>query len=835
MRSPKPSTLRVLFSLGAGLFAAIVAREAAADLAVPTQVQTMGQEKSALVLAGYLDATLYGADPTGSKDSTSAIQQAIDDAMAYDMATYLPPGTYLVSDTLNGKAIGQISGCLTHTSIGTPTSVPQAPSLMGPASGPRPLLVLAHGASGFGDATNPKPLIHFWDYVASCPDGEQCDGWQGQADCLMWSVLRDVDLSLGSANAGAIGVQFAAAQYSYIENVSVTATDAYAGMQGVPSTDVVVNVAVTGGQYGIIPTTCCGISLVGVTLRDQTVAGLRLDNFAATMVTGFDIQESSGSAILNAFFTSQTSQVALLDGRIVTSSTTSPAIDNTLGHDLYVRNVHFDAKGALIASGSSTPTSGTGHDLVREYAYTNPASYTQSSETQNSYAVIDGVVGQTPVVNVGPDPSAPPSDLVLRHLPGALPWFADKGVVDVTSLGADPTGVADSTAAIQRAIGMSDYVFLPRGDYLISATLVLKPNTHLFGVPGMRSRLFGTNWDPKGTFQPYIQTADTTTGATQVGDLWLEMPESYASTFLSGVDWRAGRSSINRQVAVYLPWGTDDETESRKLVHIEANGGGRWYGLQLSLEESRTNDPAGQYRSLLVEGTTAPLTLYGPNPEHAQTEPEFEFRSVKNVRVLGIKTEAGRVASIESSDNVMFAAHSGHDGVSAGTANLEVSDSTNVVMPTNEIFSGSSGESPQGFDVLEVADGGTLSSVPANDQCSLFKRGEFDESPFPFCGDGVCDGAETKTTCAADCSPHEGDGGAGPDAGRLPMRDAGGSSPDSAAHAGPGDTAKDPAASGCACRAASSAGSPTLPVVFGLGAGLAFGVRRRRSRLEERR
>ena len=40
----------------------------------------------------------------------------------------------------------------------------------------------------------------------------------------MWAVIRDVDVTLGSGNAGAVGIRFAAAQYSYIENVSVDAT-----------------------------------------------------------------------------------------------------------------------------------------------------------------------------------------------------------------------------------------------------------------------------------------------------------------------------------------------------------------------------------------------------------------------------------------------------------------------------------------------------------------------------------------------------------------------------------------------------------------------------------
>jgi hypothetical protein len=798
-----------------------------AALALPPRVTAMNAQDTPLAKAGYLDATLYDGyngdrvDRTGAVDSTAGIQQAIDDALTYAMVAYLPSGTYRVSDTLVGEALdasGQNISCLNHTQYGTPFSAPQSPSLVGPGSGPRPTLKLAPGAPGFGDPTNPKPLVHFWLQDKYAKD------WQGDAACLMWAVLRDMDIDLGSGNAGAVGVQFAAAQFSYIENVSVTATGAYAGFQGVPSTNVVVNVAVDGGQYGIIPATCCGISLVGVTLKNQTAAALSLANFGATMVTGFDIQQSAGSAVINTFFRSQTSEVALVDGTIRMAGVQGAAIDNSLGHDLYAGNVYVTTPGSLVQSGNqpAVPSSG-GLDLLSSYSFTNATPYTQSGETQASYSVIDGVTGQKEATNVAPA-TALPGDLVSRHLPGQLPWFEDDGVLDVTTLGADPTGNADSTAALQQAIQKSDYVFLPRGDYIVSATLTLRPSTHLFGVPGMRSRLRGSStWDPHGQYMPILQSADTVDGATQVGDVDIELPDaSDAQTYLSGVVWTAGRNSVARQLSVMLPWTNDIwTTADRKLVHIEGHGGGRWYGLQQSLEvPARTISPTKGFRNLLVENTTAPLTLYGPNPEHARNEPQFEFSNVSNVRVLGIKTEASLVVSIENSNNVMFAAHSGHDGVGSGGTNLLVTDSRNVIMPVNQIFSGM-GTSPQGYIVREVVDGGTVASVPANDQCSYFERGTFDANAFPHCGDGYCDAVESPATCPADCAADAG-GGSGDGGGPPPGGGGGGAGAEGGVD-GDGPNGG-PSSSSCACSAAGGAGGgpggPEALVLFALALGL---------------
>lgn len=54
---------------------------------------------------------------------------------------------------------------------------------------------------------------------------------------------------------------------------------------------------------------------------------------------------------------------------------------------------------------------------------------------------------------------------------------------NVLDFGADPTGVADSTAEIQAALDASDDVFLPFGEYLISSPLVMsRPRQNLRGA-----------------------------------------------------------------------------------------------------------------------------------------------------------------------------------------------------------------------------------------------------------------------------------------------------------------------------------------------------------------
>jgi hypothetical protein len=205
-----------------------------------------------------------------------------------------------------------------------------------------------------------------------------------------------------------------------------------------------------------------------------------------------------------------------------------------------------------------------------------------------------------------------------------------------------------------------------------------------------------------------------------------------------------------RQVAVQLPWQNFIwDTEPRKLIHVTGHGGGRWYGTQLGQEvPARTHTPG--FRTLQIDGTSTPLTLYQPNAEHARSASQFELDGASNIRILGIKTEATTVAWLKNASNILIAGHAGHDGIGAGEANWIFQDSTNIVAPVLALFPGTE-QSPQGFNIAVTKKGSRFSGLAADVQCSLYKDGKFDASMFPRCGDGVCDGAETASNCRNDC------------------------------------------------------------------------------------
>jgi hypothetical protein len=73
--------------------------------------------------AGYLDATTFGADPTGAADSGQALQDAIDAAKAQEKGLWIPPGRYRVArkltvDQVTVRGAGPWHTILTGTGVG---------------------------------------------------------------------------------------------------------------------------------------------------------------------------------------------------------------------------------------------------------------------------------------------------------------------------------------------------------------------------------------------------------------------------------------------------------------------------------------------------------------------------------------------------------------------------------------------------------------------------------------------------------------------------------------------------------------------------------------------
>jgi len=746
----------------------------ATKLSVPQAID--GLRSDPYVVAGFVDVKRFGAKGDGTTDDTAAFQAALDAAsqdasgtVGASMVVYVPPGTYLVSSTITGyQIVGDTEYSVSNGSFGSISKYggTVAPALVGDPT-QRPTIVLKDGV--FVDATQPRPIIHMVNTPNAGPSG--CGGqWGGSAevgcfDILFNAVVRDINVKTGN-NPGAIGVQFYSAQFSYMQSVKVDATGGYAGIQGAPATSVWVDLEVDGGRYGLMIDRTAGVSAIaGLTLENQTVAGIALGQklVGDVAITGFLIQETNALGITTSNPINQGETLSLVDGTITTSS--APAISNDGGNSLYLDNVFLQAPAskALIANAGSTSFAASGEmQLVREYAHadqgTNPLSG-NPGYALSCNIVVDDKVQQT---DYGPTfgSGAPPKDLVRRHVPGHMPWAFEPNTAWVTDFGADPTGFSDSTAAIQSAIEAahangSEQVFMPRGDYSISATLKLHPNTKLFGLPGGFTRLMGFGWVTNAQIRPFIQVGDATNdpaatadGRAIVSDIMFFLPTDaslwpaylkllpndgagYSITdqaYLTAILWQTGAKSIANQIGIAFQYlnPTTITAPTRNIVQIDHAGGGRWYGLQIG-GDLGFNSASGHL--FLVKDTKTPLTLYGSNLEHGEGGSFYAFESAANVRLLGLKTEWGSaptLVTIDGSQNIMV---SGVNG--GGVMPIIVHGSAGVSLNTMAYYEPEALTTGAAF----VAD--DAATYTFTDAYAMFKLGTLDDSAFPTCGSGL--------------------------------------------------------------------------------------------------
>jgi hypothetical protein len=248
--------------------------------------------------AGVLNVRDFGAKGDGVTDDTKALIAAIDAAgpdtgpnFWHTRIVYLPPGTYLVSDTLthhyaNG---GFASGM----------------SLRG-ASPSKTIIRLRDHASGFADPAAPRGVIMT---TAKLLDGSPTSGGKdythkGEGNDAYENFVQDLTVDVGTGNPGAVGIDYLANNIGAVRDVVVRAPEG-SGAIGISmqrkwiGPALLQHVTVQGFATGIaVANTEYGITLDHVTLTGQQRIGLQN---ASNAVSAADLSiDTPGEAIANA-------------------------------------------------------------------------------------------------------------------------------------------------------------------------------------------------------------------------------------------------------------------------------------------------------------------------------------------------------------------------------------------------------------------------------------------------------------------------------------------------------------------------------------------------------
>lgn len=613
----------------------------------------------------------FHADPSGRRDATKALQQAIDFARDHQMICFFPPGTYRVSDTLScirqlyRRSNGRVFGAVLWPCV-----------LMGSRQGAqRPRILLAPNSPGFGDPLKPKIVVHFWarGYLNPTTADRVTDGLSPeveQPNISMNQMLLSLDIVIGAGNPGAIALRHQAAEGSAVEDCTIDATSGLIGIQGgIGSGGGSAGVTVVGGRVGLdftgyLSGTQPTPTITGFTLRGQTEAAIRSTSRQTLVATGLRIlaDRRAGPLIqVGAGLPANHGQLTLTDSEIIFAGEALTRADRVAvasDRGVYLNNVFVRGATTVVADKEQQvdlPGDPNGWLHVREYAHTSHPRINQGIEYRYPVYVDGRCVDRVCDLEAG---QAPPPDLQARHLWSTpFPGFESPGAADVKAspYHAKGDGEADDTAALQQAIDDNEIVFLPKGFYYLTRPLQLRPHTKLIGAGQHLSHLLTTGGDAFADPQnpaPLVRTADTAEADTVLAFLCLWSPSNVPGA--RALHWRCGSRSVFRAVeirslAVYgfgpRPRGqrTNDASHDQPLVVVSGHGGGNWYNYRAA--------------RLLVDGATGPLRFYQFSPQHVTSE----LRGARHVSIYGTKYEGNDpMLLVRDGDYIRLFGHGGN-------------------------------------------------------------------------------------------------------------------------------------------------------------------------------
>jgi hypothetical protein len=581
----------------------------------------------------------------------------------------------------------------------------------------RPLLKLQDGANGFQDTniTNALPLIHI----------QHNNGDSGES-CLFYCQLKNLNFDLGN-NPGAVAIKMASAQDTQLSNIQITGQNFAAGFTGIPGRNSgTFNCEVTGGKYAFYINNSLGATLYGIRCVNQSVAALHLAIWRGPAIVGLEIVDCKGTGIIcrnNAAnnIGSQHFQghFVLTDARIELNNSSNFAFD-IADRALIMRNVFVKGTNNLVKT-----ESGNWVENIAQWGRIKFSSFlpTKAGDFE-AYNLINDMKNSNQMKDFELTSEAP-SDFTSKHIPLQIYAFNSPNTVSADSYGASPTATAEvNYVAIQRAINENNIVFIPAGNYALSAPLVLKNNSVILGDPGKRTQL-------KPTYTPtnhsWVITTPDIIGYTVIQDLAFDTPDK---DYYGAIKWETSNGFI-LNVRNYFAAGSNERAKHNYV--FKGNAGGQFFGIMEhnSLVNTQLN-PSPDYRKVTIEGTTHPITFYGLNLErggNAGAVPQNPYATLinaSNVRVFGTKSETdGFVYHLSGCNNIslnFIAAHAHIEnlvdsrivGISNQSTNIEVNM---VICPIT-----TSG--------LTMIDDETNDFVKRNQFLGTYRIGQFDPTVF---------------------------------------------------------------------------------------------------------
>ncbi|MGP0018994.1 MAG: glycosyl hydrolase family 28-related protein [Candidatus Sulfotelmatobacter sp.] len=513
--------------------------------------------------------TEYGAKGDGVSDDTEAIQLAISSVVHHSQTgpriIFFPIGIYLVSRPLVEKdRMSRWSSLLTLQGENRAATI----------------IRLKDNSALYQSPSAPADVLEFASQNAK-PNGAGNSAFDNN--------IFDLTIDVGRGNPGAVALDFLGNNYCALRNVTLQSSDpSHSGAIGLAllryatGPCLVKNVVINGFDYGIkVANNEYSLTVEGLTLLNQKRYGIY--NASNVLSIRHFFSTNGVPAICNA---NAAGLVTLAGSSVQGGASQVSAIENH--GTLYARDV--------TSLGYASALEGRG-SAISEY---------------DSGPVVNQFGGKASSLNLAVEET---------------PFFEDSSLTNwksVTAYGADPTGVADSSAAIQAAIDSgATTVYFPTGVYAIKRTILVGGKVRM--LEGFDSslnpagELFGHTDSPAPLLKIGAGTADVTLDHFRLGAFY-----PHPSPGVIFVEQDSARPLVLRDSVIG--------------------------GTPTTIAYKNTNQGAG---TLFVENVSAARwqILFPQNVFARQINPESDRTKITNrggnLWILGLKTE-GTGTNIET-------------------------------------------------------------------------------------------------------------------------------------------------------------------------------------------
>jgi len=589
--------------------------------------------------AVYLTADHFAVKGDGVTDDSNAIQQAIDKVResTNQGILFVPAGRYRITKTI------YIWPGIRLIAYGTV----------------RPTFVLAANTPGF---QNGPTYMFFFAGSGPNPNGPPRDASPG----TFYSAMSNLDIEIQDGNPGAVGVRAHYAQHCFLAHMDFHIGSGMAGIHD--GGNVAEDVHFYGGQCGIWtrkPSPGWQFTIVDATFEGQREAAIREHEAGLTLIRPKFKNLPTAISIDPRY----AEELWIKDGRMENIS--GPAViisnENNARTEINMENVVCESVPIFASyreSGKQVPGRG------ESYAVKTFSHGLHFNDIGAVPAIRD--VYDTSPLNALPQP--PKSD--IPGLPSISTW------TNVRNLGARGDGVSDDTEVLKKAIATYRTIYFPSGQYLVSDTITLRPDTVLIGLHPSVTRIMLADSTPAfqgvGSPKPLIETPKRGTNIVTGIGLYTNgiNPRAVAAK------WMAGSDSLMDDVRFLGGHGTVDpgstpEEASKVWQKIYNNThtadsdlDRRWDGQYPSLWI--TDGGGGTFLDIWTPSTFAQAGLYISNTATAgriyqlssehHVRNEVVLRAVSNWEIYALQTEEERGESgfalpleIDNSSNITVA------------------------------------------------------------------------------------------------------------------------------------------------------------------------------------